>query len=128
VAGLAAQRRRRLDECIRARRLGGVLRVLAQPGFQLGQPPGQGRYQLGLLGLHPVPFGQQPVPFGQQPVPFGQQLQQLRNRWVGRHRGRRRYINHKDLPAGEVAVTDPVSLSITAGTSRRGAEGLNGYG
>src|SRR5450759_3731981 len=68
-----------------------------------------------------------PGPFGLQPVLFGQQLQQLRNRWVGRHRGHRRYINHKDLPAGEVAVTDPVSLSITAGTSRRRAEGLNGY-
>ena len=101
-------------------RLRGVLRVLAQPGFQLGQPPGQGRYQLGLLGL-------QPVPFGLQPVLFGQQLQQLRNRWVGRHQGHRRYINHKDLPAGVVAVTDPISLSITAGTSRRRAEGLNGY-
>src|SRR5680860_1197682 len=75
----------------------------------------------GQLDDHPVPIGQHSIPIGQHSIPFGEQHQQLLHRRSLWHRGNRR-DDHVNLPAGEDAVTDPASITITTKRSSRRAE------
>jgi hypothetical protein len=99
------QSRRRLDEGIRARRLGRVLRVAAHPGLQLRDPLHQSL---------------------DHPIPLGQQYQQLLDRRIDRHRE----TGGTSTPCGPVCgKTQPTPLTLPpdAPVSSRRAEDLNSH-